>query len=534
MLHPRLPSFAALLPLLACCGPWLVSCAESTDGPVPDAATPTADAEPAPDNAPPQRPLSPEELAPEPEPDVGLVDAAPDPCGDGREALAAELRLSEVALYQGVKVQLSLDGEAAEASEVPIVAGRDALVRAFVVPRGGWERRPVTAVLTLDQGDHVDTYVAPIEPEEVSEEGFLFSTANFEVQGQHILPYTRVSVSLQETQCTGNFGDPAIARFPAEGGQPINAELRAPWKVVLVPIRYRAGGVDISPDTSDEFVEEVRQRLYSVYPVPEVQVSVREPLEWTFPIGPRGNGWPNLLEAVLAQRRADGVAPDVFYYGLIRSADRFRDYCPGGCVLGLAPQTDVVVSSLHAGLGIGYRNEAGSIDTMVHEMGHAHGRLHTDCGSPDAVDRNYPYEEGKTGVWGYDPVERALMSPVSHDFMGYCPLVWVSDYTYIELARRRRAIELDAARASSIVGPGFRSLLINEDGSTRWGRGSLPSAPSKPLEAVLLNAEGAQVGGAAVAEVALSHVATPLLYVSGDTEGATTLVAEDGRRWALP
>src|SRR5207249_3679954 len=57
--------------------------------------------------------------------------------------LVQGLHLSEIASYQSLKSTLMKDGAAVDAPEVPLIAGRSALLRAFVAPDDGWDSREV-------------------------------------------------------------------------------------------------------------------------------------------------------------------------------------------------------------------------------------------------------------------------------------------------------------------------------------------------------------------------------------------------------
>ena len=102
------------------------------------------------------------------------------------------------------------------------------------------------------------------------------------------------------------------------------------------------------------------------------------------------------------------------------------------------PETDGCLSGIGSAPwevgGIAFPLAAGlsQAGTVVHEVGHNHGRLHTPCsGEGDGIDADYPYPGGSIGVWGYDPETASLLDPaVYNDFMSYCDNPWVSDYTY--------------------------------------------------------------------------------------------------------
>ena len=72
-------------------------------------------------------------------------------------------------------------------------------------------------------------------------------------------------------------------------------------RLVLVPVAYMADGSGRVPDTSEATQAEFRDRFMQLYPVSDVEVSVREPIQWANPIQPYGQGWQEM------QKFADGL-----------------------------------------------------------------------------------------------------------------------------------------------------------------------------------------------------------------------------------
>jgi hypothetical protein len=73
----------------------------------------------------------------------------------------------------------------------------------------------------------------------------------------------------------------------------------------------------------------------------------------------------------------------------------------------------------------------------AHELAHSYGREHANfCGAVGGP--AYPYPEGKisptetgaTALYGFDINTRAIYDPLWKDVMTYCPLQWISDFTY--------------------------------------------------------------------------------------------------------
>jgi hypothetical protein len=85
--------------------------------------------------------------------------AAPDggaPAGDAAAlptgAIAPDLTVTEIAVLQGVKIDVMKDGARVASRNAPVVAGRDALVRVYVAPAAGYKARALTCELTLADG----------------------------------------------------------------------------------------------------------------------------------------------------------------------------------------------------------------------------------------------------------------------------------------------------------------------------------------------------------------------------------------------
>ena len=73
--------------------------------------------------------------------------------GSGTTAQTAQgVSIQEVAIYQGVKRSLMVGGQAVD-SDVPLVAGRDALVRVFYATDSGYSGGEITARLHLPGED---------------------------------------------------------------------------------------------------------------------------------------------------------------------------------------------------------------------------------------------------------------------------------------------------------------------------------------------------------------------------------------------
>lgn len=337
---------------------------------------------------------------------------------------AAGVTIREINLYQGVKRPLMAAGAPAP-STVPVVYGRDGILRVFYDTDAGYNGQPVTARLYLE-GQTV------LEAEETlfptSAEADLTSTINFELTADVMRADAVYRVELLQDPDLSPTDNPA-AKYPAEGSVPLGVDPSPViLKIKLVPVAYDADGSGRVPDTSPAQVQRYTDLFYSMYPVTSAEVTVRDPMPWPNAIDPFGTGWDEVLTAVENQHTADAAPLDVFYYGIFAPAASFGQFCGQGCIAGLATLPG------HAAVGVGYPEANVDIETAVHEIGHTHGRMHADCGGAQGIDPSFPYPGAGLGVWGYNILTRQLIDPAAYtDMMGYCVPIWVSDYSFTEL-----------------------------------------------------------------------------------------------------
>lgn len=216
-------------------------------------------------------------------------------------------------------------------------------------------------------------------------------------------------------------------------------------KLVIVPIRYQADGSGRLPDTSDEQIASIRDMMYAMYPLEELIVEVHEPVPWTQPIGPFSVGaWAALLSALSDERQSANEPENTYYYGLFAPDESEAAFCAAGCIAGLSNLSyNPADTWARSSIGIGFPGPT-TAETLVHEVGHAHGRDHAPCGlGGQASDPGYPYAGASIGSEGYDIVNDKVISIDGHtDIMGYCKPIWTSDYTFTALWER-----IDALRA---------------------------------------------------------------------------------------
>jgi hypothetical protein len=388
---------------------------------------------------------------------------------------AQGVTINEVSLYQGLKRTLAQNGAQMTTSSVPLVAGRQGLLRVFYTATPDRVGQTVKGRLTIDGVEQ------PIEADIVlaaaSNEVDLASTANFAIPPQTIGTSFGYRVELLDEEIEGSV-DNAAAHYPVSGSEVHGVEgPNVKFRVILAPFRYDTDGSGRLPNLSPEMVESYRQRFLQLYPVADVEVTVREPTPWNQPIGNDGTGWQEVGFTVFQMRSQDGASDDVYYYGVFNPSDSFGQYCGAGCLLGVTllnndpPDTGSV--GLRLALGVGFDEYA--TDTAAHELGHSHGRNHADCGpglDPQSIDPAFPYPNGSIGVWGYDFINNQMIDPaVYSDIMGYCDTQWISDYNYSAFLARGKNVNLPRwHQGSEGRGDGKRAhVVVAYDGQSASG-----------------------------------------------------------------
>jgi hypothetical protein len=391
---------------------------------------------------------------------------------------AEGVTIGEVSIYQGLKRVLAQNG-AMQSSSVPLVAGRQALLRVFYTTTPERVGQTVKGRLTIDGvADPIETDVVLTA---ASNEADLGTTANFDIPAQLIGATFGYRVELLDVEAEGAV-DNAAAHHPAAASETHGVDgPNVKFRVVLAPFRYDTDGSGRLPNLSPEMVESYRQRFLQLYPVADVEVTVREPTPWNQPINADGSGWENVGIALFQFRNQDGASDDVYYYGVFNPAASFGSYCGGGCLLGVTllnndpPDTGSV--ALRLALGVGFDEVA--TDTAAHELGHSHGRNHAPCGpglDPQSIDPAYPYPNGGIGVWGYDIVNGAMIDPaVYSDIMGYCDTQWISDYNFAALLARGRNVNQPRWHAGTEK---KAHVVVSYDGDKATGWNEVEMAPT--------------------------------------------------------
>jgi len=372
---------------------------------------------------------------------AAILGCPPDvPLETNDDDVADGIRVERITINQGVQRTLVEDGAPATSS-VPLVEGRPGLLRVFAAGEGA-----VVARLTFEGGDELSVETAlSASPAEAD----LASTINFELPGDRVAGTLRFRVELFL-----DGSDEAAAVYPPEGLAEVPTDVAENvLRVRIVPYRYDADGSGRLPDTSQAALDAYRDRLLGLYPVTDVEVTVGDPRPIETAVGPDGSGWQEVGQDLYFHREAqEGAGGSVYYYGVFQPTETSAEFCAGGCLAGVtllnAVPEDVGSPSLRMALGLGFPGVSPTgqdrTDIAAHELGHAHGVAHVDCGpgvDPGSVDETYPHDGDTIGTWGWDIVSEELIDPDEHtDVMGYCPDQWISDHNYTKLAFRGRNV----------------------------------------------------------------------------------------------
>lgn len=320
-------------------------------------------------------------------------------------------------------------------ASVPLIAGREALARVFVVA-DSVNHLDSDVRVTFYRGRNV-VHIARMAtrgghgiPVGV-DESRLEATHHATIPGDVLFPGVEMVVEL----------DPGVKlplrrgsqrRVPRLGRLKLDVREVREFKMTIVPIQIEGLGTTLAEGASRMTTrsEAVRETL-KMLPISDYDFSVRE----TFHVSLEGY---NLLQKVDLLRIADGDPG--YYTGIIGFG------------------------------GVAYLNGRANLSdtttgTMTHEFGHNMSLLHTNCGDPRySVDWDFPHAGGRTGAWGHDRETGTLWSPATAEVMSYCSGLgyWVSDYHYAKaLEYRLHEEEVDTSQAAD--GHRTPSLVL-------WGR----------------------------------------------------------------
>ena len=330
---------------------------------------------------------------------------------------------------------------------VPLITGRDALVRVFVRASEPNATLPQARIRLYDGAQQVVSLTASGPGSGVPtvvNEGDLASSWNVPVPASLLKPGLRILVDVDPSNLVAESVEDDNT-WPSSG-TPLTLDVRnvPALAVRLVPIAQTSTGLtgNVTESNSAQYYDAVRRLM----PVNQLTMDVRQPYTTNLPPLQAGDGngsWVALLNELNALRAAEGSS--AHYYGVAKVP-----YESG--IIGISFLPSVVAA--------GWDVLPNAASTMVHELGHNFGRQHSGSCQSGGIDGAYPYPGGNIGVYGYDASTASLRPPFTPDIMGYCSQRWISDYTYTGILGFRETSSLAQVLASTEPSPG---LLV-------WGR----------------------------------------------------------------
>jgi hypothetical protein len=350
--------------------------------------------------------------------------------------VAGGVTVDSISVYQGVEVRLVKDGAPVTTPNAPIITKRDALVRVHANKASNANIGKVTAKLHVTSAGKETVITDGPKAIGAYIDSSLDSTFNFPIDAAKITDDTEILVELMSAAESTD-----ATLYPPKTPIPLNAVNAPKLRVELVPVKYEADGSNRLPDLGEASLEAYRDALYSLYPISDLEITQHAPLEWAVGVHSDGNGWDDLLNAVMDMREKETVDEDVYYVGIFNPAATLDAYCTEGCVLGVAPASGLSSAldadmSLRTALVLGFQSDRSGA-TMAQELAHAMGRMHAPCGYPAVLDKDFPYKDASIGTSGYDILTKSLVDAKNaSDFMSYCTPAWVSDYTWKGISDR--------------------------------------------------------------------------------------------------
>ena len=325
-------------------------------------------------------------------------------------------------------------------NEVPLVAGRDALLRVVALANQSNTVRPSVRVRLYDGGALVETFTIPPPADTVPTgrtDGDLGTTWNRLIPGTRVRPGLAVLADVDPTGAVAE-ADETDNSYPAGQPQAQSVLVAPPLAITLVPVKQSANQLqgDVTAANRDQYLDFTQR----IHPLPGYDATVHPVYTTTTsaPLQPDdGNGaWNTILSEVLTLRILEGSERG--YYGVVHV-----NYASGIAGLGFVGGP--------AAIGYDHPTDRGRV--TAHELGHNWGRDHAPCGNPTGIDPHFPNPDGSIGRIGYDIVAGSVKPRSTPDVMGYCGDPWISDYTYqgVMSFRGTAAARASAARAEPVL-----------------------------------------------------------------------------------
>lgn len=329
----------------------------------------------------------------------------------------SSVELTAPAIYLN-QVAQRLDGT------VPLIAGRKALLRVFMTGDqiSYYEPRAFADFLLDGELIHTAAMGAPhVIPDAVNEK-WLFQSFNAEIPGEVIQPGVELFVEMDPDGVVP-LSSGSQTRIPAVGTMELNVIELPVHRQTIVPVMADTDpGEQILVWSGNLTLEsEWLDFARSVLPIGQMGLTVHEPFYSSVDLGDF-DGWLQLIREIRTMRLMENGTG--YYYGAFSRANPFG-------IGGLG----YIAFPVSIGLNLN--------EVFAHEVGHNMNLFHAPCGGAGGPDPDFPYRDGGTGVWGYEPVYGSIVDPDQHkDFMGYCDPSWISDYSFVRALDYRLRTEV--------------------------------------------------------------------------------------------
>ena len=382
-------------------------------------------------------------------------------------------------------------------ADVPLLSGREALIRVFLVgdQENAFFEPEVVATFSRD-GEEVHRVAMRSGDDRLLtsvDEGNLRASYNATIPGEHMVTGLELVV-LADSAETIPRAEGSGTRYPDSGSVALNVIDVPPLELTAVPVLH-AGEADSSVIEWTDSIGEMGAESPQVglfrysFPFSEFSAKSREPYVTSLDLTEEEATWGIILELEPVYRAEKATG---YWYAVADSHD--------GYVRGIARLNGLV------SFGKPWDTE------LAHEVGHNLDLQHAPCGGALFTDLDFPYPNGSIGVWGYDFRDGTLVSPERRrDIMGYCyNLGWLSDY-YYEKVIRVRANKDETWTNESLSGAGPEGEMLVLWGGVLNGElriepvHSMYTAPKLPPEGGPYRIEGFGPGS----QAEFSHSFTP-------------------------
>ena len=350
------------------------------------------------------------------------------------QATVLTVSLSVSAIYLNQAIQ-DVEGG------VPLIAGRDALLRVFVIGDEPTSYQPKVRATFHHRGTTVYEALMSLESDTLPtriREDRLDRSFNSLIPGEIIRPGLGLVVDI-DAEGVVPLKTGSEIRVPAQGVMDLDV-IDVPTHVqTIVPVLVSSAPDERILDwTRGIDADNPHMALArSLLPIGDLDVRLHKPF-YTSEDLTTAEGWGAFLNAMRVLWHMEGEIG--YYYGAVA-----------------LPRESFYVGIASVGLPI----SVGDIGAFAHELGHNMNLRHAPCGGAPRPDRGYPYKDGGIGQWGYDIDGRRLLSPEEHaDLMGYCGPQWISDYHFKKALSHRRATEQFDRSSAVTQAPSETTLLL--------------------------------------------------------------------------